>query len=112
MCSGHQKNVLRRPESHQNENRRRTSSTDFPSKYSIFSSTHHQSASADSTRSENYSSDELAKLREQSRQMAIIMQKSIDVLEHEIFVRVKSKDDNNNGEIEKTEKSSDGSTPR
>ncbi|CAG8524741.1 6773_t:CDS:10 [Paraglomus brasilianum] len=108
------KNVLRRPESHtrsENENRRRTSSTDFPTKYSIFNSTHHQSPSADSTRSDSQLSDELSKLREQSRQMAIIMQKSVDILEHEIFVRAKM-NDSNNGDAEKTEKSSDGSTPR
>ncbi|CAG8640399.1 8555_t:CDS:2, partial [Paraglomus occultum] len=103
------KNVLRRPEPH--ENRRRTSATDFPTKYSIFNSTHHQSSSTDSTHSESQLSDELSKLREQNRQMAIIMQKSVDILEHEIFVRAKM-NDSNNGDAEKNEKSSDGSTPR
>ncbi|CAG8440468.1 11923_t:CDS:10 [Diversispora eburnea] len=51
--------------------------------------------------------EEFTKLREQNRQMSIILQKSIDILEQEILGRTKSQED-----TDKIEKSSEGSTSR
>lgn len=51
--------------------------------------------------------EDLTKLREQNRQMSIILHKSIDILEQEILDRTKSRED-----TDKIEKSSEGSTSR
>ncbi|CAG8635027.1 3791_t:CDS:2, partial [Ambispora leptoticha] len=78
------KNVLRRPENLSHEN---------------------QSATVDASSS----AGELARLREQNRQMAGVVSKSIELLEQELFVRQKNREAQNLTEQEKIEKSSDGS---
>jgi hypothetical protein len=58
------------------------------------------------------SSEEFTKLKEQNRQMAIIVQKSIEILEQEILGRTKSREITNATDAEKIEKSSDCSESR
>ncbi|CAG8478943.1 12154_t:CDS:2 [Ambispora gerdemannii] len=105
-----QKNVLRRPEHLSHESRKRAS--DFPSRFGNSIPNNHQqqqqqreSATVDTSSS----AAELARLREQNRQMAGVVSKSIELLEQELFVRQKNREIQNLAEQEKIEKSSDRS---
>ncbi len=61
---------------------------------------------------QNTSSEEFTKLKEQNRQMALIVQKSIEILEQEILGRTKLREITSAADAEKIEKSSDGSESR
>ncbi|CAG8587080.1 16631_t:CDS:2, partial [Racocetra fulgida] len=99
------KNVLRRPEG-QYDHKKRQSTSDFPQRYAhSYQHTVHETES-------HQNSEDILKLKEQNRQMGIVVQRSINILEQEILVKTKSKEEVNAVDADKIEKNSDGTTSR
>ncbi|CAG8526384.1 31389_t:CDS:10 [Racocetra persica] len=99
------KNVLRRPDG-QYDHKKRQSTSDFPQRYAhSYQHTVHETES-------HQNSEDILKLKEQNRQMGIVVQRSINILEQEILVKTKSKEEVNAVDADKIEKNSDGTTSR
>ncbi|KAF0411866.1 RabGAP/TBC [Gigaspora margarita] len=99
------KNVLRRPDG-QYEHRKRQSTSDFSQRYAHS----YQQSIHDTEPHQN--SEDILRLKEQNRQMGIVIQRSINILEQELLGKPKSREDVNAGDADKIEKSSDGTTSR
>jgi len=113
------KNVLRKQDGQirtEFDRRTRLGSVDNSQRYAQSvpnPSIRQQISNVDPLRSEiQNSSEEFTKLKEQNRQMAIIVQKNIEILEQEILGRTKSREITNASDAEKIEKSSDCSESR
>ncbi|CAG8614428.1 18236_t:CDS:10, partial [Cetraspora pellucida] len=102
---GEVKKNLRRPDG-QYDHRKRQSTSDFPQRYA-----HSYQHIVHETESHQNSEDFL-KFKEQNRQMGIVVQRSINILEQEILGKTKSREEVNVGDADKIEKSSDGTTSR
>ncbi|CAG8444602.1 4847_t:CDS:10 [Funneliformis mosseae] len=110
------RNVLRRPDGQirtEYDKRTRPGSAEYSQKYAQSNHSYQQQISnhVDPLRSET-TSEEITKLKEQNRQIALVVQKSIEILEQEILGRAKLREITSAADAEKIEKSSDGSESR
>ncbi|GES82722.1 TBC1 domain family member 5-like isoform X5 [Rhizophagus clarus] len=98
------KNVLRKQDGQFHTEHDRSGSIDVSQRYANQLMSNHVDQL--SSEIQNVSFEEFTKLKEQNRQMALVVQKSIEILEQEILGRTKSKEIISATDAEKIEKSS------
>ncbi|PKK67028.1 RabGAP/TBC [Rhizophagus irregularis] len=105
------KNVLRKQDGQLRTEHDRSSSIDVSQRYANQQVSNHVDQS--SSEAQNMTFEEFTKLKEQNRQIALVVQKSIEILEQEMLGRTKSREITSATDAEKIEKSStDGSESR
>ncbi|CAI2169233.1 19489_t:CDS:10 [Funneliformis geosporum] len=107
------RNVLRKQDGQirsEYDKRNYPSSVEYSQRYA---QSNHSYNHVDPLRSEiPKTSEEITKLKDQNRQIALVVQKSIEILEQEILGRAKLREITSAADAEKIEKSSDGSESR